>query len=61
MAGWVKKDPGSNIDVPKRVLDLGAGTGLLTYYWLKECKNTEYVLVDIVEEINICIVHSSPG
>lgn len=26
----------SNIDVPKCVLDLGAGTGLLTYYWFKE-------------------------
>ena len=41
----------SNIDVPKRVLDLGAGTGLLTYYWFKECKTTEYVLVDIAEEM----------
>ena len=26
-----------NIDSPRRVLDLGAGTGLLTYYWFKEC------------------------
>lgn len=41
----------SNIDVPKRVLDLGAGTGVLTYYWFKECKTTEYVLVDIAEEM----------
>ncbi|MGN0426117.1 MAG: class I SAM-dependent methyltransferase [Acetatifactor sp.] len=41
----------SNIEVPKRVLDLGAGTGLLTYYWFKECSNTEYVLVDIAEEM----------
>ncbi len=41
----------SNIDAPKRVLDLGAGTGLLTYYWFKECKNTEYVLVDIADEM----------
>lgn len=40
-----------NIDVPKRVLDLGAGTGLLTYYWFKECKTTEFVLVDIAEEM----------
>lgn len=41
----------SNIDVPKRVLDLGAGTGLLTYYWFKECKSAEYVLVDIADEM----------
>lgn len=41
----------SNIDVPKLVLDLGAGTGLLTYFWFKECKTTEYVLVDIAEEM----------
>lgn len=41
----------SNIDVSKRVLDLGAGTGLLTYYWFKECKTAEYVLVDIAEEM----------
>ena len=26
----------SNIAEPKRVLDLGAGTGLLTYFWYKE-------------------------
>lgn len=41
----------SNVEVPKRVLDLGAGTGLLAYYWFKECRNTEYVLVDIAEEM----------
>lgn len=41
----------SNIDTSKRVLDLGAGTGLLTYYWFKECKTAEYVLVDIAEEM----------
>ena len=23
----------ANIDTPRRVLDLGAGTGLLSYYW----------------------------
>lgn len=39
----------SNIDVPKRVLDLGAGTGLLTYYWFKEFDTAEYVLVDIAD------------
>lgn len=41
----------SNIDVPKCVLDLGAGTGLLTYYWFKECKTAKYVLVDIADEM----------
>lgn len=41
----------SNIDVPKRLLDLGAGTGLLTYYWFKEFDNAEYVLVDIADEM----------
>lgn len=40
-----------NIDSPKRVLDLGAGTGLLTYYWFKECKTSDYVLVDIANEM----------
>lgn len=40
-----------NIDSPKRVLDLGAGTGLLTYYWFKECKTSDYVLVDIADEM----------
>ena len=41
----------SNINSPKTVLDLGAGTGLLTYYWYKECQTAEYVLVDIAEEM----------
>ena len=41
----------SNINTPQRVLDLGAGTGLLTYYWFKECKTAEYVLVDIAKEM----------
>ena len=41
----------SNIDTPSRVLDLGAGTGLLTYYWYKECPSAEYVLVDIADEM----------
>ncbi|MGN0178713.1 MAG: class I SAM-dependent methyltransferase [Monoglobaceae bacterium] len=41
----------SNIDTLKRVLDLGAGTGLLTYFWFKEFKTAEYVLVDIADEM----------
>ena len=41
----------SNIDTPDRVLDLGAGTGLLSYYWYKECPAAEYILVDIADEM----------
>lgn len=36
-----------NITEPRRILDLGAGTGLLTYFWYKEFPAAEYVLVDI--------------
>jgi len=41
----------SNIETPKRVLDLGSGTGLLTYYWFRECETAEYVLVDIADDM----------
>lgn len=41
----------ANIDEPKRVIDLGAGTGLLTYFWYRQCPNSEYVLVDIADEM----------
>ncbi len=41
----------ANINTPQCVLDLGAGTGLLTYYWFQECKTAEYVLVDIADEM----------
>lgn len=41
----------SNIEPPRRVLDLGAGTGLLSYYWYKECPSAEYILVDIADEM----------
>lgn len=41
----------SNIDSPNGVLDLGAGTGLLSYYWYKECPSAEYVLVDIADKM----------
>ena len=36
---------------PKRVLDLGSGTGLLSYFWFKECGTAEYVLADIAEDM----------
>lgn len=41
----------SNIATPKRVLDLGAGTGLLSYVWYQHCPEAEYVLVDIAEDM----------
>lgn len=41
----------SNIPAPKSILDLGAGTGLLSYYWYRECPEAEYVLVDIAEDM----------
>lgn len=41
----------SNIDKPKRIVDLGAGTGLLTYFWYQQFPNAEYVLVDIADEM----------
>lgn len=33
------------------MLDLGAGTGLLSYYWYMQCPSAEYVLVDIADEM----------
>lgn len=41
----------ANIPSPKRVLDLGSGTGLLSYFWFKECGTAEYVLADIAEDM----------
>lgn len=41
----------SNIDEPERIIDLGAGTGLLTYFWYQQFVNAEYVLVDIADEM----------
>lgn len=41
----------SNIAEPKRVLDLGAGTGLLSYFWYCHFPASEYVLVDIAEDM----------
>ncbi len=41
----------SNIAKPKRVLDLGAGTGLLSFFWYQQCPSSEYVLVDIADEM----------
>lgn len=41
----------SNIDIPKRIVDLGAGTGLLSYFWYKHCPTAEYILVDIADKM----------
>ena len=41
----------SNIAEPKRILDLGAGTGLLSYFWYRYCPASEYVLVDIADDM----------
>lgn len=41
----------SNIEKPKRILDLGAGTGLLSYFWYQHYPTSEYVLVDIADEM----------
>ena len=41
----------SNIAQPKRILDLGTGTGLLSYFWYRHCPDSEYVLVDIADDM----------
>lgn len=41
----------ANIDCPERVLDLGAGTGLLTYYWYRHFESAAYTLVDLADEM----------
>lgn len=41
----------ANIEAPARILDLGAGTGLLSYFWYRNFPKSEYVLVDLAEEM----------
>lgn len=41
----------SNIPYPERILDLGAGTGLLSYYWYRHFPDSDFVLVDIAGEM----------
>lgn len=41
----------ANISAPERVLDLGAGTGLLTQFWYSHFPDSKYVLADIAEEM----------
>ena len=40
-----------NINPPERVLDLGAGTGLLSQFWIQHYPATKFVLVDIADEM----------
>ena len=41
----------SNIEKLKRILDLPAGTGLLSYFLYQQCPLSEYMLVDIADEM----------
>lgn len=41
----------SNIAEPKQIIDLGAGTGLLTYFWYQNFPNSQYMLIDIADEM----------
>lgn len=41
----------SNINPPERVIDLGAGTGLLTSFWYRQFPESEYILVDIADDM----------
>ena len=41
----------SSINKPSRILDLGAGTGLLTSYWYRHFPEADFVLTDIAEEM----------
>ena len=36
---------------PKRIYDLGSGTGLLSSFWYRHFPKSEYVLIDIAEEM----------
>ena len=39
------------IFTPKSILDLGAGTGLLTYYWYLNLPSANYTLVDVAPDM----------
>lgn len=41
----------SNIKYPTSIIDLGAGTGLLTSFWYKYFPNSSYLLVDIANDM----------
>lgn len=41
----------ANINSPKCVLDLGAGTGILTGFWYRHFPKSKYILVDIAGDM----------
>ena len=41
----------SNYREAKNVLDLGAGTGLLTKFWYQQLQNARFTLVDVAEDM----------
>lgn len=41
----------ANVKSAHNILDLGAGTGLLSYYYYQEFKNSNFVLVDIAKDM----------
>lgn len=41
----------ANLNTPERILDLGAGTGLLSYYWYQHFPEAEYILTDIADDM----------
>jgi tRNA (cmo5U34)-methyltransferase len=41
----------SIIPEPKSILDLGAGTGLLSKFWFNHFKNSKYTLVDVADQM----------
>lgn len=41
----------SSIEAPRSIVDLGAGTGLLSYYWYQHFPDSDFMLVDIAEDM----------
>ena len=41
----------SCITAPEKIVDLGAGTGLLDYFWYQKYPDAEYLLIDIADEM----------
>lgn len=49
--GWSTEFLAGCVGVPRRILDLGAGTGLLAQFWLQYFPEAQYVLVDVSEDM----------
>ena len=41
----------AGINTPKSIVDLGAGTGSLSYHWYKYFPNAKYMLIDIADDM----------